>query len=127
MPQIRIELEKGNTREFLVSLIETTMKCIQEILMLPKNDRNIRLMEYENGLFFTKDPYRILIEISMFAGRTTETKKKLFQKIVSELSSELGLKKEEIFILINEQAKENWGIRGGIPANEIDLGFKVEI
>ena len=127
MPQIRIELEKGNTREFIVLLIETTMECVQDILKLPNSDRNIRVMEYENGMFFTKAPYRILIEISMFSGRTNETKKKLFQKIVTELSSELGLKKEEIFILINEQAKENWGIRGGIPANEIDLGFNVEI
>jgi 4-oxalocrotonate tautomerase family enzyme len=127
MPQIKIELAKGNKKEFLTVLINSTMSCVQEILKLPENDRNIRLIEYENGLFFTKPPYRILIEISMFVGRTKETKKKLFQSIVASLSDKLGLKKEEIFILINEQPKENWGIRGGIPANEIDLGFKVEI
>ena len=121
MPQVKIELEKGNSKEFLHSLINITMKCVQEILKLNQTDRNIRLMEYENGLFFTKPPYRVLIEIAMFQGRTPETKKKLFQKIVSELSSNLDLKKEEIFILINDQPKENWGIRGGIQASEIDF------
>jgi 4-oxalocrotonate tautomerase family enzyme len=127
MPQVKIELEKGNPKEFLKTLIETTMNSVQEILKLPANDRNIRLLEYENGLFFTKPPYRILIGISMFTGRTAETKKKLFQTIVNRLSEKLNIKKEEIFILINEQPKENWGIRGGFLANEVDLGFKVEI
>jgi 4-oxalocrotonate tautomerase family enzyme len=127
MPQVKIELEKGNSKEILKTLIDTVMECVQEILKLAADDRNIRLLEYENGLFFTKAPYRILIGISMFSGRTSETKKKLFQTIVSRVSEKLNIKKEEIFILINEQPKENWGIRGGLPANEVDLGFKVEI
>jgi 4-oxalocrotonate tautomerase family enzyme len=127
MPQVKIELEKGNSMGFLKLLINNVMESVQEILKLPANDRNIRLTEYENGLFFTKPPYRILIEISMFVGRTPETKKKLFQTIVLKVSEKLNIKKEEVFILINEQPKENWGIRGGIPANEVDLGFKVEI
>jgi 4-oxalocrotonate tautomerase family enzyme len=127
MPQVKIEIEKGNSQKFLSTLINVTMDCVQQTLNLPATDRNIRLMEYDNGLFFSKPPYRIFIEISMFTGRTKETKKRLFQKIVTELNEKLSLDKEEIFILINEQPKENWGIRGGIPANEIDLGFKVEI
>jgi len=32
-----------------------------------------------------------------------------------------------VFIVLNEQPRENWGIRGGIPASEIGLGFKVDI
>jgi len=127
MPQVKIELEKGNSNEFLKILIESTMESVQEILKLPANDKNIRLIEYEKGLFFTKPPYRIIIGISMFAGRTPETKKKLFATIVTRLSEKLKIEKEEVFILINEQPKENWGIRGGLPANEIDLGFKVDI
>jgi hypothetical protein len=30
-------------------------------------------------------------------------------------------------IYINEPSLENWGIAGGKPADEVDLGFKVEI
>jgi len=127
MPQIKIELAKGNSNEFLKSLINTVMDSVQEILGLQANDRNIRLMEYDKTLFSTKPPYKILIEISLFSGRTFETKKKLYQTIVSRASEKLDLKKEEFFILLNEQPKENWGIRGGIPGNEVDLGFKVEI
>jgi len=78
-------------------------------------------------LFQLKPPYTMLIEISMFSGRTIATKKKLFQHIVNNLELSGLIEKEKVLITINEQPMENWGVRGGIPANEIDLGFKVEI
>ena len=127
MPLIKVEIAKGNNKEFLISLIDLIMNCVQEALKLLPDDRNIRLAEFEKGLFQMKQPYRLIIEISMFSGRSAETKKKMYQLIVSTLSDKLEIKKEEVFILVNEQPKENWGIRGGIPASEIDLGFKVEI
>jgi len=127
MPLIRIDIAKGNDKEFLISLINETMNCIQEVLQLPSNDRNIRLTEFDNELFYMKPPYQLIIEISMFSGRTVETKRKLYQQIVAQLSAVLNLNKEAIFILINEQPKENWGIRGGIAASDLDLGFKIEI
>ncbi len=119
MPLVKIEIEKGSDRLFLDSLIEISMQCVQESLKLPPDYKNIRLAEYESEHFFMKSPYRILIEISMIEGRTNEIKKELFRKIVTRLSDKLKIEKEAIFILINEQAKENWGIRGGISATEI--------
>ena len=107
--------------------MSVTMSSLQQALQLPDDDRNIRIMEYEPYLFTMKKPYKLIIEISMFSGRTVVTKKLLYQLIVTNLSESLGIAKNEIFILINEQPKENWGVRGGIPANEIELGFKVDI
>jgi 4-oxalocrotonate tautomerase family enzyme len=127
MPLVKVEIEKGHNRDFLISLIESTMDCVQKILKLPSDDRNIRLTEYDKGLFLMKPPYRLIIEISMFSGRTLDTKRELYLLIVNTLQNKLGIDKSEVFILINEQPKDNWGIRGGTPASEIDLGFKVEI
>ncbi len=39
----------------------------------------------------------------------------------------LGIAPDDVFILLNEVALENWGIRGGVPASEADLGFKVNV
>lgn len=103
------------------------MDCIQEALKLPANDRNIRLCEYEKGLFQMKEPYKIIIEITLFSGRTIAIKRNLYQFLVNSLQEKLAIKKEEIFILLNEQPKENWGIRGGIAGSDVDLGFKVEV
>lgn len=127
MPLIKIEIEKGNNKAFLKSLMKIVMDSVQKILMLPADDRNIRLMDYERDFFSMKPPYKIIVEISMFSGRTIETKRLLYQTITEKLNELIGVNKDAIFILINEQPKENWGVRGGKPASEVDLGFKVEI
>ncbi len=38
-----------------------------------------------------------------------------------------GIKGDDIMIVLHEAPLENWGIRGGRPASEVDLGFKIEI
>ena len=103
------------------------MDSVVEILQLPADDRNVRLIEHQPELFQMKPPYEILIEISLFTGRTKETKRKLFQTIVDRLESNVLIDKNKVFIVLNEQPAENWGVRGGIPADELDLGFKVKI
>ena len=97
------------------------------MLILTQLTRRTKVTGYEYYIFVMKKPYRLIIEISMFAGRTVVAKKILYQLIVTNLSETLSFEKNEIFILINEQPKKNWGVRGGIPANEIELGFKVDI
>jgi phenylpyruvate tautomerase PptA (4-oxalocrotonate tautomerase family) len=74
-----------------------------------------------------KAPYEILIEITMFLGRSKAAKKKLYKLIVESLFDNLKIEKDKVFIVIIEQPLENWGIKGGIPADEIQLGFDVNI
>jgi phenylpyruvate tautomerase PptA (4-oxalocrotonate tautomerase family) len=33
----------------------------------------------------------------------------------------------EIPILLHEPSLDNWGVAGGKPASEVDLGFKIEV
>jgi len=127
MPLVKIETIKGHDREFLQSLMNSTMDCVQSVLVLPADDRNIRLMEYENELFVMKKPYKYLIEITMFSGRSSNIKKTLYKTIVSVLEEKNGIKKEEIFIVLNEQPLENWGVRGGTAASDLNLNFKIDI
>ena len=126
MPLVKIELAKGRNNETLLKLKDLVMNSVVEALELPDDDRNIRLIEYEPDFFSMKNPYEILIEITLFSGRTKETKKKLFQTIVQKLST-IHIEKENVFIILNEQPLENWGVRGGIPADEIKLDFQVTI
>ena len=127
MPTLKIELSEGRNKKALLLLRDTVMNSVVEVLKLPSNDRNIRLIEYKSDFFQMKPPYEILIEISLFLGRTKETKKKLYQTIVERLAVDCSIDKEKILIILNEQPLENWGARGGIPADEIELGFKVNV
>lgn len=127
MPLVKIELPEGRTLDFLLKLKELVMDAVVDTLQLPTDDRNIRIIEFRPELFEMKAPYEMIIEITLFAGRTIETKKKLYQAIVTQLELNGLFGKEKVFIVLNEQPQENWGVRGGIPANEVKLNFKVEI
>ncbi|MBD8387110.1 hypothetical protein [Dysgonomonas sp. BGC7] len=39
MPLVKIELKKGQTKEFLSSLMDCTIEAIIEVLVIPDNDR----------------------------------------------------------------------------------------
>jgi len=127
MPTVKIELVIGRDKNTLIKIKKLVMDSVVESLQLPANDRNIRIIEYPAYLFQMRPPYEVLIEISMFLGRTKDTKKKLYQTIVNSLEKNGLIEKEKVLITLNEQPLENWGIRGGISADEIDLGFTVKI
>lgn len=127
MPAVKIELQTGKNLQTLVKIRDLVMDAVVEVLQLPTDDRNVRLIEYQPELFQMKPPYEMLIEISLFTGRTKDTKRKLYQTIVNQLETNGVIEKEKVFIILNEQIAENWGIRGGIPADEINLGFKVNL
>ena len=62
----------------------------------------------------------------MFAGRSMETKRALYTSLCASLTS-AGFPLPDILINIVEVPTDNWGVRGGTPASEVDLGFQVDI
>lgn len=66
------------------------------------------------------------MEITLFAGRSLEAKRALYREIVERLGR-FGVAANDITIVLHEVALDNWGIRGGKPASEVDLGFKVDV
>ena len=67
-----------------------------------------------------------IIEISMFEGRSKETKKALIRKLFANLEKRAGIAAHDVEITIFETPKGNWGIRGQC-ADELALGYKVEV
>ena len=53
-------------------------------------------------------------------------KRALYQAIVRNLAV-LDVPPLDIKITLIETPPENWGVRGGMPASEIDLGFKIDV
>lgn len=127
MPLTKIELAQGYDVEKLITLQTVVMDCIVACLQLPDDDRNIRLIEYPSYAFSMKKPYKVIVDITLFKGRSIESKKQLYLELVSKVSAMLNINKESVFIVLNEVEMENWGVRGGIPANEVNMDFKIEI
>src|SRR6185369_10053 len=129
MPSAQIELRKKWNRSEKDRMILSLHESLVECLKIPEHDKLIRLREYQPEDFLVPpgctENYA-LIEISLFSGRSLDAKKALYQAIVARFS-EIGIAQQDIRIVLHDVPKDNWGIRGGIPASEVDLGFKVEI
>jgi phenylpyruvate tautomerase PptA (4-oxalocrotonate tautomerase family) len=129
VPLARIEVRRQRSAEEAQAMIEAVYHALREALKVPEHDRQIRYIEHKPE-HFAVPPGRTenytLVEISMFPGRSAAAKKALFRGIVKRFEA-LGIPPQEVFILLHEPPLENWGLRGGIPASELDLGFNLKI
>ena len=129
MALVKIETRKSWSAFQKKEIMGAVHTALIEALKVPENDPKIRFKEYLPDDFQVSPDTTenfILIEVSMFAGRSLQAKKELYQSIIKNLGK-LGVIASDVIIVLNEIPLENWGIRGGIPASEVDLGFKVGV
>jgi phenylpyruvate tautomerase PptA (4-oxalocrotonate tautomerase family) len=70
-----------------------------------------------------RDPGFVLVEVLMFKGRNDDVKRDLFQRLAQAVAQHTNLDEQNIFINLLESDRSAWGIRGGRPAGEVDLGY----
>lgn len=71
----------------------------------------------------SRDPNFVLAEVLMFKGRTQEIKNRLYKNLTKVISRHTGVDGANVFIDIIESDRRDWGIRGGVAANEVELGY----
>lgn len=129
MPFAKIEARRPRAPEEIQALIEAVYQAQREALRVPEDDRQIRYIEHKPEHFAVppgKSENYTFVEILLFPGRSVEAKRNLYQGIVSRFGR-LGIAPSDVFIILQEPPLENWGIRGGVPASEVDLGFNVKV
>ncbi|MDB4982197.1 MAG: tautomerase family protein [Myxococcales bacterium] len=131
MPSILIEVRKSYTREQETALMEAVHAALREAFKILPHDRNVRLVVHEPHRFACppareKPDVYTHVSIDAFAGRSLEAKRNLYRAIVANLEP-LGIPKDHVKILLRELPPENWGIRGGQAACDVELGFKVDV
>src|SRR3972149_9088034 len=127
MPLVRIEIRRGRTPAEKRALMEAIHSALVEALQIPDWDRTERLIEHEAEDFEIppgKTERYTLIEITMFPGRSLDAKRRLYRALVQNLGA-LGIAASDTFLVLHEPPMENWGIRGGGPASEVNLGYFV--
>jgi phenylpyruvate tautomerase PptA (4-oxalocrotonate tautomerase family) len=128
MPSTRIatgEWAKGRELE----IIAAVQASLNTSLKVPDWDRDIVLDLYGDKRRIVpigRSERYTRVEIEMFSGRSIEAKRALYGSVVQNLVA-LGVPATEIKIILLEVPAQNWGLRGGLPASEIDLGFKVDV
>ena len=129
MPNAQIEVRRRYSPEEEEQVIAAVHAALMEGIKTPEWDRTIRLVAHEPHRFAAPpgrgDRYT-LVDIDLFTGRSLEAKRALYQALIRNLGK-LGIPADHVKVLLRESAAENWGVRGGVPASEVDLGFKVDV
>lgn len=128
MPSTRIETRSGWLGDRRRAFIEAVQASLVAGLLIPEADRSVRLLELDEDCIITPPhagPHYTVIEISLFFGRSIEAKRRLYAAMAANLAP-FGLAPQDIKVILHEVPRENWGLRG-LPASEIDLGFKVDV
>jgi phenylpyruvate tautomerase PptA (4-oxalocrotonate tautomerase family) len=128
MPNAAIEVRKQYTRDEETGIIDAVHASMMEGLKIPEWDKTVRLIVHEPHRF-PPTPGRdgaLYPCIDLFTGRSLDAKKALYQAIVRNLEP-FGIPGDQIKVLLREIPAENWGIRGGVPASEVELGFEVNV
>jgi len=128
MAQIIIYSLRQNLAGRKKAISDTLHACVTSTLGLPADKRFHRFVAFEEEDFIhplDRSSRYTIIEISMFEGRTKETKKELIRAIFRRFEEDLSIAPQDVEITIHESPKENWGIRGR-PGDELALSYKVE-
>ena len=131
MAQITIYGRREHLDRVRAELSAAIHASVVDVLALPVTKRFHRFIALDAADFFypddaggRSDRYTI-IEISIFAGRSVETKKALIRDLFERIEAQCGIAPGDIEITIFETPRHNWGIRG-LPADALTLDYPVE-
>ncbi len=79
---------------------------------------------FEHSVYKTDDC--VVIELTIFKGRSLQAKRLLYGLLAERLENELGIRPSDITVVIHEPELDNWGVAGK-PASETDLGFNINV
>lgn len=131
MPSSVVEVRRVYTEIEEVAIIDAVHDALVSAFQIPPGDKHVRLVAHEPHRFshaphLESPELYTFVSIDCFAGRSIAAKRNLYAEIVQRLSL-LGIPSDHVTIVLRESAAENWGIRGGQAACDIDLGFDVNV
>jgi len=131
MPSALIEVRRRYSASEEVAVIDAVHDALVAAFRIPPQDRDVRLVAHEPHRFACSprlaEPERFtLVSIDCFAGRSVQAKRNLYAGIVDRLAP-LGIPRDHVTITLRESPAENWGIRGGRAACDVELGFTVQV
>ena len=129
MPLVRIEILRGRPVEERRHILQAVHAALVDAFRIPEDDRTQRLVEHDPENFEIppgRSSSYTLVEITAFRGRTAAAKRALYEAIVHNLG-EVGIPTDDVLIVLHEPALENWGIRGGRSADQVDLGYRLDV
>jgi hypothetical protein len=129
MPDVLAEVRKGWVIGRGSQFLDAIHAGIVEALHTPEDDKVLRLVEHPPEHFAipgSASERYTHIEITMFAGRTLAAKRKLYKAIVRNLEP-FGVPANDVKVILIEVSAESVGMRGGVAACDLDVGYEIKV
>jgi phenylpyruvate tautomerase PptA (4-oxalocrotonate tautomerase family) len=131
MPHAVVEVRRPYSEAEEVAIIDAIHGALIAAFRIPPQDKHVRLVAHQPHRFavpptLTEPDLFTLVSIDCFSGRTVQAKRNLYAEIVDRLEV-LGIPRDHVSVTLRESDAENWGIRGGRAACDVDLGFNVQV
>ena len=129
MAQVVVWARREHLDRHRPALSDAIHGAVMAALDYPPDKRFHRFVGLDAG-DFVHPPDRgtdyTIIEISIFAGRSEEARRRLIAELFDRLQQEVGIDPHSVEITITETPRVNWGIRGRNAA-DLDLGYRVDV
>jgi phenylpyruvate tautomerase PptA (4-oxalocrotonate tautomerase family) len=127
MPLVHVHLRAGRTAAQKQAILDGLHSAFVEALKIPESDRNQLLHEHApEHLEARYGPDAVFVEAKVFPGRSRDAKRRLY-RLVAENLERAGVARDRVLVVLEEPPLENWGIRGGQAACDVQLGFKIDV
>jgi len=129
VPYVRIETRQGWLEPRSAELFDAIDQARVAVLGVPPGDSLQRLHTHAEGMVRLPqgcDPHFVLLEVSLFPGRSLTTKRALYRAL-TDAAAAVGVPPEAVTVMLNEVALENWGIRNGQVATEVGFDFVIGV
>lgn len=121
MPLIQISLVEGKSAEYISAAADGIHQALCTAWGIPQNDRFQIITEHKKSHFIidqtiwngNRSDDVIVIYITSIA-RTQTMKENLYQELVKVLGKNPKIRKEDIFVSIVHNERENWSFGKGI-------------
>jgi phenylpyruvate tautomerase PptA (4-oxalocrotonate tautomerase family) len=129
MAQVKIFGLRRSLQNSRAAISQAIHLSVMEALEYPAEKKFHRFIALdEEDFIYPQDRSEryIIIEISIFEGRSIEAKKMLIRLLYERIPQLSGISAQDIEITIFETPRHSWGIRG-MPGDEVGLNYKVEV
>jgi phenylpyruvate tautomerase PptA (4-oxalocrotonate tautomerase family) len=124
MPIASIALRRGKSAAYRRAVADAVHEALVEVVKIPPDDRFQLITEFDNdGLIYDRNFLGIarsddivIIQITLRAGRSRETRVALHRHIADRLAANPGMRPEDVFIVLVENDYADWSVgRGEAP------------
>ena len=121
MPLIHIAMRAGKPESYRQAIFDSLYTALRDTLDVPDDDQFMTISEHDaanfrrgNAYGFERSDDLLYIRITVFATRTKEQKKALYQRIAQLLGERPGIRPDDVYVSVADAPAENWSVGGGL-------------